>query len=74
VISAVTENPGTIVMNLAKQALVAVLAAAWIVGLVNQFGSWPTMAGYVGISLLMVGIMFGDRRVLRFAQRRNRRR
>jgi hypothetical protein len=70
----VTGNPGTIVMNLIKQALMAVLAAAWIVGPVHQVGSWPAMAGYFGISLLMAGIMFGDRRVLRFAPRRNRRR
>jgi hypothetical protein len=61
-------------MSLGKEALVAVLTAAWIAGLWHQFGSWPATAAYVAVSLLMVGLMFVDRRVLRFAPRRNRRR
>lgn len=60
--------------NLAREALWAVLAAAWIVGLVNQFGSWPMTAFYIVISLAMVVVRFADRRVLKFAPRRNRRR
>ena len=60
--------------NLAIEALWAVLAAAWIVGLVNQFGSWPMTAFYIAISLAMVAVRFADRRVLKFAPRRNRRR
>ena len=60
-------------MNLAKEGLLAVLAALWIAGLVQQFGSWPMTLGYVAISLVMAAIMLADRRVLRFA-RRNRRR
>lgn len=61
-------------MSLAKEALVAVLAATWIVGLVHQFDSVSATAGYVLISLVMAGIALGDRRGLKFAPRRNRRR
>ena len=61
-------------MSLAKEALVAVLAATWIVGLVHQFDSLFATVGYVAISLLMVGIALGDPRVLKLAPRRNRRR
>jgi hypothetical protein len=64
----------TIVMNLLKDGLFAVLAALWIAGLVQQFGSWPMMITYVAISIGMAGLILGDRRVLRFAFRRNRRR
>ena len=38
-------------MSFAKEALLAVVGAAWIVGLVHQFGSWSLTAFYVGISL-----------------------
>jgi hypothetical protein len=61
-------------MNLAKEALWAVLAAAWIAGLVHQFGSWSMTAAYVAISLVMVAVTFGGQLVLKFAPRRNRRR
>ena len=57
-----------------KEAIWAVLAAAWIAGLGHQFGSWPMTAAYVAISLAMVAVMFGAEIVLRFASRRNRRR
>ena len=60
--------------KLAREALWAVLAAAWIVGLVSQFGSWPMTAIYIAISLAMVTVTFADRRVLNFAPWRNRRR
>ncbi len=60
-------------MNMAKQALVAVLAATWIVGLWHQ-GSWSMAVAYVVISAAMAGLMFGNRRVLKFAPRRNDRR
>ena len=60
-------------MNLAKQALLAVLTAAWIVGLVHQFESWSMAAVYIAISLVMVAVMFGGQFVLKFAPRRNRR-
>jgi hypothetical protein len=50
------------------------LAAAWIVGLVRQFGSWSMTTAYVAIALAMVAVMFGDRLVLKFAPRRNSRR
>jgi ABC-type iron transport system FetAB permease component len=60
---------------IARQALVAVLAAAWVVGLIHQFNSWTMTVAYVGISLAMAAVMFGDRRVLKYATRRiNRRR
>ena len=61
-------------MNFAKEALLAVVGAAWIVGLVHQFGSWSLTAFYVGISLLMVAVRFSDRLGLKFALRRIRRR
>ena len=59
-------------MTLAKQALVAVLAATWVVGLWHQ-GSWSMAAAYVAISAAMAALVFGfgDRRVLKFAPRRN---
>ena len=61
-------------MNLAKQAQLAVFTAAWVVGLIHQFGSWSRAAIYVAISIVMVAVMFGGQLVLRFAPRRNRRR
>jgi peptidoglycan/LPS O-acetylase OafA/YrhL len=59
------------VMNMAKQALVAVLAATWIVGLWNQ-SSWTMAAAYVAISVAMAALIFGfrERPVLKFAPRR----
>ncbi len=60
--------------NLAKEALLAVLVAAWVVGLVHQFGSWSMTAVYVGISLMMAAVSFADRLVPKLAPRRNRRR
>ena len=59
---------------LAKEALLAVLAALWIGGLVHQFGSWPMMAVYIAISLMMAAVKFADHRVLKFVSRRMRRR
>jgi hypothetical protein len=61
-------------MSLAKEAVLAVLAAAWIVGLIHQFGSWSMTIAYVAISLVMVAVMSGGRLVPQFALRRNRRR
>ena len=60
--------------NLATDTLWALLAAAWIVGLVSQFGSWSMTAFYIAISLTMAGVMFGNHLVLKFAPRQNRRR
>jgi hypothetical protein len=56
-------------MNVAREAVWSVLAAAWIVGLVNQFESWPLTAVYVAISLAMIVVMFGHRGMLNFAKR-----
>ena len=60
-------------MTLAKEGLLALLVALWIAGLWQQIGSWPTTIAYVAISLIMAGLVFGNRLVLRPA-RRNRRR
>lgn len=61
--------------SIARQALVAVLAAAWVVGLVHQFSSWKMTAAYLGISLAMAAMMLTDHRVVQYATRRiNRRR
>jgi len=56
-------------MNVAREAVWALLAAAWIVGLVNQFDSWPMTAFYVAISIAMIAVMFGHRGMLNFAKR-----
>lgn len=60
--------------KLTKEALWALAAATWIAGLVHQFRSWPMATIYVAISLAMVAVTFGDRRALKFARRKNRRR
>jgi Flp pilus assembly protein TadB len=59
---------------LAKEALLAVLVATWIAGLIHQLGSWSMTALYVAISLAMAGVTFGNRLVLKFAPRQNHRR
>jgi ABC-type iron transport system FetAB permease component len=60
---------------IARQALLAVLAAAWVVGLIHQLNSWTMTVAYVGISLAMAAVMLADRRVLKYATRRiNKRR
>jgi hypothetical protein len=61
-------------MQLARDGLLAVLAALWIAGLLQQLGSWPTTIAYLAISLAMAGIMWGNRRTLKPAPRPNRRR
>ena len=40
---------------------------------VHQFGSWSMTTLYVAISLAMAGVTFGNRLVLKFVPRRNRR-
>jgi hypothetical protein len=61
-------------MTVVKQALVAILAATWIVGLYYQ-GSWLMAGAYVAISAAMVGLMFGfGGRRLKHAPRRDHRR
>jgi hypothetical protein len=57
-----------------KQALLALLSALWIAGLVAQLGSWPMLAGYLLISLAMAGLMLGERAVLRLVRIRSWRR
>jgi hypothetical protein len=58
----------------AKEALVATMAAAWVVGLVHQFKSWSMTAVYLAISLAIVGVVFGNQLLPKFASRKNRRR
>jgi hypothetical protein len=57
-------------MTVVKQALVAVLAATWIVGLFNQV-SLPMAVAYIAISTVMVGLILANRGVPKFAPRRN---
>jgi hypothetical protein len=64
----------SVAMKLVKEAVVAVLAAAWVVGLVHQFGSWSMTAVYVAISLGMVAVISSNQLVLKLARRRNPRR
>ena len=64
---------GVHLKNSAKEALRAVLIAAWIVGLAHQFELWSTTILYLAISLVMVALTFADRLVFKFASRRNRR-
>ena len=66
--------PGAYVMNLVKEALLAILVATWAVGLVSQIGSWTMTALYIAISLVMITVTFGNRLIFRFVPRRNRRR
>ena len=44
-----------------KEAVFAVLATKWIVGLVDQFRSWTMTAFYVAISLVMIALTLGHR-------------
>jgi hypothetical protein len=62
------------VMVFLKEALLAVLAATWIVGLVDQLRSWTMTAFYVAISLVMIAVALGNRLMLKLALRRDRRR
>lgn len=61
--------------RIVRQALVALLAAAWVAGLIHQLSSWKMTVAYLGISLGMAAMMLTDRRVLKYATRRiNKRR
>jgi len=56
-------------MKMAREALWALLVSAWIIGLVNQFESWPMTTFYVALSLAMIAVTFGHRGMLNFAKR-----
>jgi hypothetical protein len=58
----------------AKEAVLAVLTAAWIVGLIHQIESWSMTAVYLAISLAIVGVIFGKQLLPKFVPRQNRRR
>jgi hypothetical protein len=64
-----SERAQPVSMKVAGEALWAILVSAWIVGLVNQFESWPMTTFYVAISLAMIAVMFGHRGMLNFAKR-----
>lgn len=57
-------------MTMAKQALVAVLAATWIVGLWHQV-SLPMAVAYVAISAAMAALILANRGILKFVPWRN---
>ena len=44
-------------MTVAKTALLSILIACWIVGLVNQFHAWAPTLTYLILSLLIVTIV-----------------
>ena len=67
------QHSGKNEMQLAKEGFVALLVALWIGGLIAQFGSWTTTAGYLAISMLLVGLIFGDRLVPKRAMARRHR-
>lgn len=62
-------------MSLAKTALVSLLAACWIAGLVNQFHDWRSTLRYLVLSLLIVAVVSATRHYrLAFAKNRTSRR
>ncbi len=44
-------------MSTSKTALLSILIACWIVGLVNQFHAWDSTLRYLILSLLIVAIV-----------------
>jgi hypothetical protein len=44
-------------MTSSKTALLSILIACWIVGLLNQFHAWDSTARYLVLSLLIVAIV-----------------
>ena len=58
-------------MSLCKTALLSILVAWWIVGLLNQFHSWDTTLRYLVLSMLIVAIVTAKRRYsLQYAKNR----
>jgi hypothetical protein len=60
-------------MSTPKTALLSLLVACWIVGLVNQFHAWQTTVSYLVLSMLIVAVV-AARRQYRMAYVRGRRR
>ncbi len=44
-------------MTTSKTALLSILIACWIVGLVNQFHAWDATLRYLILSLLLVAVI-----------------
>ena len=44
-------------MSTSKTALLSILLACWIVGLVNQFHAWDSTLRYLILSLLIVAVI-----------------
>ena len=58
-------------MSVCKTALLSILAACWIVGLLNQFHSWDTVLRYLVLSMLIVAIVAAKRQYsLQYAKNR----
>jgi len=62
-------------MSMSKTALLSILVACWIVGLVSQFHAWDTTLRYLVLSLLIVAIIAAKRQYsLQYAKNRISRR
>jgi hypothetical protein len=58
-------------MSMSKTALLSILVACWIVGLVNQFHSWNATLFYLVLSMLIVAVVAAERHY-RMAYAKNR--
>jgi hypothetical protein len=62
-------------MSNSKTALLSILVACWIVGLVNQFHAWDSTLRYLILSLLIVTVVAAKRQYeLQYAKNRSSRR
>jgi len=62
-------------MSMSKTALLSILVACWIVGLLAQFHDWSTTLSYLVLSLLLVAIVAAKRQYqLAYAKKRTSRR
>ena len=61
-------------MSLSKTALLSILVACWIVGLLSQFHDWSTTFAYLALSSLLVAIVMVGRRQPAYARNRTQRR
>jgi hypothetical protein len=61
-------------MSLSKTALLSILVALWIVGLLNQFHDLSTTLAYLALSSLLVAIVTVGRRQPAYARNRAKRR
>lgn len=62
-------------MTTSKTALLSLLIACWIVGLLNQFHAWDSVVRYLILSLLIVAaVALKDEYSRQFAKNRIRRR